>query len=166
MKQLKTLFFASLIFIGATSIVKAQAKIAHINTQELIQAMPETKKAEAEIQKLGKTYEATIQESFKELDTKLKQYNAEAESKSQEENQRRMQEVEGMKQSLTEYQQQAQKDLQQKEFDLLKPITEKAKAAIERVAAAQGYEYVLEASTLIVAQGKDLMDDVKKELGI
>lgn len=166
MKHLKTLLFAAVLFIGATSFTAAQSKVAHINTQELIKAMPEYKSAQAEIEKLGKTYEATIQGSLKELDTKLKQYNAEAEAQTQEENQRRMQEVEGMKQSLGQYQQEAQKDLQQKEFEYLKPITEKAKAAIDKVAKAQGFEYVLEESTLVVALGKDLLADVKAELGI
>ena len=164
MKHLKTLLFATALFIGATSFSYSQSKIAHINTQELIKAMPEYKAAQTEIEKLGKTYEATIQTSLKELDVKLKQYNAEAEAQTQEENQKRMQEVEGMKQSLSQYQQQAQKDLQEKEFNLLKPITEKAKTAIEKVAAAQGLEYVLEAGGLIVAKGKDLMNDVKAEL--
>ena len=166
MKHLKTLLFAAVLFIGATSFTAAQSKVAHINTQELIKAMPEYKSAQAEIEKLGKTYEATIQGSLKELDTKLKQYNAEAEAQTQEENQRRMQEVEGMKQSLGQYQQEAQKDLQQKEFEYLKPITEKAKAAIDKVAKAQGFEYVLEESTLVVALGKDLLADVKAELVI
>ena len=77
-----------------------------------------------------------------------------------------MQEVEEMKQSLGQYQQQAQQDLQKKEFDLLKPITEKAKSAIEKVATAQNIEYVLEAGGLIVAKGKNLMADVKAELGL
>jgi outer membrane protein len=164
MKHLKNLLFATALLIGATSFTAAQSKIAHINTQELIKAMPEYKQAQTEIEKLGKTYEATIQTSLKELDTKLKQYNAEAEGQTQEENQKRMEEVEGMKQSLGQYQQQAQKDLQEKEFNMLKPITEKAKAAIEKVAASQGLEYVLEAGSLIVAKGKDLMADVKAEL--
>ena len=128
--------------------------------------MPEYKVAQGEIEKLGETYQATIQGSLKELDTKLKQYNAEAEAQTQEENQKRMQEVEGMKQSLSQYQQQAQKDLQEKEFNLLKPITEKAKTAIEKVAAAQGIEYVFEAGGLIVKKGKDLLADVKAELKI
>tara|TARA_R110002111_G_scaffold70893_3_gene114191 strand:- start:567 stop:1067 length:501 start_codon:yes stop_codon:yes gene_type:complete len=166
MKHLKTLLFATALFIGATSFTAAQSKLAHINTQDLIKAMPEYKVAQGEIEKLGKTYEATIQGSLKELDTKLKQYNAEAEAQTQEENQKRMQEVEGMKQSLSQYQQQAQKDLQEKEFNLLKPITEKAKTAIEKVAAAQGIEYVFEAGGLIVKKGKDLLADVKAELKI
>lgn len=166
MKHLKTLLFAAVFFIGATSFTNAQSKIAHINTQELIKAMPEYKAAQAEIEKLGKTYEADIQGSLKELDTKLKQYNAEADAQTEETNMKRMEEVEGMKQSLSQYQQQAQKDLQEKEFNLLKPITEKAKQAIQKVAKAQGFEYVLDAQTLIVADGKNLMADVKAEMGI
>ncbi len=164
MKHLKSLLFATALFIGATSFTTAQSKLAHINTQELIKAMPEYKVAQTDIEKLGKTYETTIQTSLKELETKLKQYNADAEAQTQEENQKRMQEVEGMKQSLSQYQQQAQKDLQEKEFNMLKPITEKARLAIEKVAAAQGLEYVFEAGGLIVKKGKDLMADVKAEL--
>ncbi|WP_431111565.1 OmpH family outer membrane protein, partial [Winogradskyella poriferorum] len=41
-------------------------------------------------------------------------------------------------------------------------------AAIEKVAAAQGFDYVIDATpglSLIVAKGKDLLPDVKKELG-
>ena len=164
MKHLKTLLFATALFIGATSFTTAQSKLAHINTQDLIKAMPEYKVAQTDIEKLGKTYETTIQTSLKELETKLKQYNADAEAQTQEENQKRMQEVEGMKQSLSQYQQQAQKDLQEKEFNMIKPITEKARVAIEKVAAAQGIDYVFEAAGLIVAKGKDLMADVKAEL--
>lgn len=164
MKQLKTLLFATALFIGATSFSIAQNKLAHINTQELIKAMPEYKVAQTDIEKLGETYQTTIQTSLKELEAKLKQYNADAESQTQEENQKRMEEVEGMKQSLSQYQQQAQKDLQEKEFNMTKPIIEKARMAIEKVAAAQGIDYVFEASGLIVKKGKDLMADVKAEL--
>ena len=166
MKNLKTLLFATVLFVGATSFSTAQSKLAHINKQELIKAMPDYTQAQAEIDKLGKTYEATIQGSLKELDTKLKQYNAEAEGQTADENQKRMEEVEGMKQSLTQYQQQAQKDLQEKEYNLLKPIVEKADNAIKAVAKAQGFQYVMDTAVLIVADGKDLMVDVKKNLGI
>jgi outer membrane protein len=57
-------------------------------------------------------------------------------------------------------------DLQKKEYDLLKPILEDADAAIQTVAKAQGFQYVLDAGMLIVADGKDLMADVKAHLKI
>lgn len=168
MKQFRSLVFATLLVVGAVSFSGAQSKIAHINTQELIEAMPEMKGAEAEIQKLGKTYEAEIQASLTELQNKAKQYQAEAEAQTQEENEKRALEIDGMRQSIAQYQQQAQQDIEKKKFELLKPITDKAKAAIQKVARAQGYEYVIDSTEgggVILADGKDLLADVKKELG-
>ena len=73
-----------------------------------------------------------------------------------------------MEQSIRQYQAQAQQDLQKKELDLLKPITEKAKNAILKVGNAQGFDYILDSSQgqgVIMANGKDLLSDVKSELG-
>ena len=168
MKQLKNLVLAAVLLIGGTSIMNAQSKVAHINTQELVAAMPETKAAQAEIEKLSKTYQVQIQDMGNEYDAKVKRYDAEAANQTAEENQKRVEEVAGMRQSIAQFQQQAQQELQKKEFDLLKPITEKAKEAILKVARAQGFQYVLDSTQgqgVILADGKDLMEDVKKELG-
>ena len=169
MKQFKTLLFAAALFIGATSFTQAQSKVAHINTQDLIQAMPEMATAQAEMEKLGKTYEADIKAAATEYQNKMKQYEAEASTKTDEENQKRLVEVQTMQQNIQQYQGEAQQKMQQKEIDLLKPITEKAKAAILKVSRAQGFQYVLDSTQgggVILADGKNLLDDVKKELGI
>ena len=52
MKQLKTILLASALCIGTISFSKAQSKVAHINSQELIQAMQEMKSAEAVLKRL------------------------------------------------------------------------------------------------------------------
>jgi outer membrane protein len=168
MKQLKNLVLAAVLLIGGTSIMNAQSKVAHINTQELVQAMPETKAAQAEIQKLAKTYDVQIQDMGNEYEAKVKRYDAEGATQTAEENQKRVEEVASMRQSIAQFQQQAQQELQKKEFDLLKPITEKAREAIMKVAKAQGFNYVLDSTQgqgVLLADGKDLMEDVKKELG-
>lgn len=168
MKQFKTLFIAAALFIGATSFTNAQSNVAHINTSDLISSMPEMKTAQAEMEKLGKTYETDIQTSAAELQNKVKLYEAQAATQTDEENKKRMAEVQGMEQGIRQYQAQAQQDLQKKELELLKPITEKAKAAILKVAKAQGFHYVLDSAQgggVIMADGKDLLADVKKELG-
>lgn len=168
MKHLKTLVLAAALIFGSTSFMNAQSKVAHINTQELVAAMPETKAARAELEKLGKTYEADIQAMGTEYQNKVKQYDAEAATQTQETNQKRVQEVAEMEQNIRQYQAQAQQDMQKKELELLKPITEKAKAAILKVARAQGFQYVLDSAPgggVIMAEGKDLMADVKAELG-
>ncbi len=168
MKQLKTLLFAGLLFVGATGISVAQSKIAHINTQELVAGMPEMMSAKAELDKLKKTYETAIQELATELQKKMEQYQAEVDTKTDEENEKRVIEVQQMQQSIREYQGQAQQDLQKKEYDLVIPLRDKALAAIEKVSTAQGFDYVLDSTNgggVLVAKGKDLMADVRKELG-
>ncbi|MBR9915378.1 MAG: OmpH family outer membrane protein [Algicola sp.] len=168
MKHLKTLLFAAILFAGTTNLATAQSKVAHINTTELVQAMPEMKAAQAEIEKLSKTYDAEYKTLVTDLQNKVKQYRAEAETKTEEENTKRAQEVQQIEQSIRQYQAQAQEDLGKKEAALLKPIFEKAKAAIEKVSKAKGFQYVLDSTQgggVIVADGTDLLADVKKELG-
>lgn len=166
MKHLKTLLLAITLIFGATSFVNAQSKVGHINFGEVVTSMPEYKAAQAEIEQMGKTYEAEIQASVKELESTLKRFDAEAASQTSEENQKRMQQVESMKQGLGQFQQQAQQDIQNKEIEKMKPIRTKAEAAVKKVAAALGLNYILDSSTLLVATGKDITPDVKKELGI
>ena len=71
MKHFKTLLFAGLLFVGATSFSIAQSKVAHINTQELVASMPEMLSARAELEKLQKSYETEIQTLASELQKKM-----------------------------------------------------------------------------------------------
>jgi outer membrane protein len=167
MKNLRNVF-ATTLFIVGSFYAEAQSKVAHINTQELVESMPEMITAKSELEKLAKTYETDIQAMATELQNKIKQYDAESSTKTDEENGKRLQEVQSMEQSIRQYQGQAQQDLQKKEIELLKPITEKAKNAILKVGNDQGFNYVLDSSQgqgVIMANGKDLLADVKSELG-
>lgn len=170
MKQITTFLFAAVVFFAASTFSNAQSKIAHIDSQALIGEMPATKAAQAEIEKLEKTYQTEIEGMITEYQNKIKRYDAEAATQTDDENAKRMQEVETMQRSIREYQGQAQEDLQKKQFELLKPIAEKVQAAIAKVAKAKGIEYVLQATPnngiVLVADGYDLMADVKKELGL
>ena len=166
MKQFKTLLLATVLCITTIGFTQAQSKVAHINTQELIASMPVAKKAQSEIEALGKTYQTDIQASITEYQNTVKQYDAEASTKTAEENQTRMVELQEKQQRIQQFRTDAQKDLADKEADLFKPIQEAAMKAINEVAKAQGYQYVLDRATLIVADGDDILADVKKQMGI
>ena len=166
MRKIKILLL--ILCVSINFAVNSQSKVAHINSTELVSSMPEMNEAKTELEKLAKTYENDIQTMAAELQSKVKQYDTEASAQTDEENARRLQEVQGMEQSIRQYQNQAQQELQKKEFDLLKPITEKAQAAIVKVAKAQGFDYVLDSTQgqgVILADGKNLIEDVKRELG-
>jgi outer membrane protein len=166
MKLLKQLFTAALLMVSTASF--AQSKVAHIEVQKLISEMPEVIAAQKEIAELEKTYSTDLENSVKEYQAKAQTYAADAENKSEIINQKRRTELEGIQQSLEQFRQQAAQDLQKKQVEMMRPLYEKARTAIEKVASAQGYDYVLDSSaggSVIMSKGTDLMADVKTELG-
>ena len=99
----------------------------------------------------------------------MQTYSAEAENQTDVTNQARQQELAGMEQNIQQFRQTASQDIQKKQADLLRPIIENARAKVQEVANAQGFDYVIDASlggALLMAEGKDLSSDVKKALGI
>ncbi|WP_026933456.1 OmpH family outer membrane protein [Christiangramia echinicola] len=169
MKQFRTLFIALALTISATAFTNAQSKVAHIATQELVQELPDYKNAMDQLQKLEKTYDAEIKDMLSEAQSTMQRYEAEANTKSEEENQKRATELQAAQRRIQEHSSKARQDLQKKETDLLKPILEKVRTAIQKVARAKGYDYVLDSTTgtgVLLADGYNLMPDVKKELGM
>ena len=115
--------------------------------------------------KLSQTYQADYKTMGDEYQAKLKKYDAEASTVTDAMNAERQKEVADMEKRIQEFGQTAQKELQSKEADLMKPIEEKVKLAIQKVGKAKGFQYVLNSAGLLMADGPNLTADVKKELG-
>ena len=80
-------------------------------------------------------------------------------------NETRGKEVQDMQQRIVAYRDNAQKELQQKESDITKPLYEKVRTSIQKIGKAKGMKYILDAASLLLADGPDLTADVKKDLG-
>jgi len=168
MKNFKSLLLATLMIALPMTATFAQSKIAHIDTQKLISEMPEVIAAQKQIQALEKTYANDIENSIKEYTAKAQAYEAEARNQTDIVNQARQNEMQSMQQNIQTYRETATQDLQKKQTEMMRPLYDKAIAAIKKVAAAQGFEYVLDASAgggVLVSEGKDLEAEVKVELG-
>lgn len=166
MKQLKSLVIVFLLF--ATYQVSAQAKVGHIDLQALMTSMPDMKTAQTQIDKIKEQYSKEYRTMVQEYQTKMQKYENEAPTAGDATNDARTKEMQDMGARIQQYQQNADKELQQKELDLMKPLFEKAQAAIKKVAKEKGVNYVLDATSpgvvLFAEGGVDLMADVKKEL--
>ena len=168
MKQLIQLFAITFLLIAPIQVANSQSKVAHIDVQQLITDMPEVIAAQKELEKLQKTYTNDIQNTIKELQVKQQTYSADAANQTEVTNQARAEELQAMQHNIQKFEQTAAQDLQKKQKDMMSPLIEKARKAIEIIAAAQGFDYVLDSTPggfVIMAKGKDLMVDVKNELG-
>lgn len=169
MKRLKTLLLALILFVGGTSLATAQAKVAHVNTQEILATFPEYLAGQEQAKKLAesmvKTDEVQFNDMVKALEDTAARYQKEASTQTKEVNDKRVQEVEQMRTSIAEFQQQSQTKIQQAQLQKMQPIQKKVMDAINKVATTLGYEYVLDRASLIVANGTDITAEVKKQLG-
>ena len=174
-KNIRNWVIAAVFVLGGTTVAMAQAKIAHIDSQKLLNEMPEMKKAQAELQKIEQGFTNDIQSSIKEYQKKVEEFqrkvNALTEAQLKEkqgELEKEQRALETMQNNIRQAQQTASEEYQKKSQALIAPIMEKAKKAVEKVAKSQGYQYVLDSandSGVIVSDGKDLFNEVKKELG-
>ncbi len=167
MKLFRNLFVV-MALMTAFNTLEAQ-EVAHIDSEQLLMAMPETKAMEDELKKVQQTYADEYNAQATALQAKLKKYDAEAPTQTDAKNEERRVEVEGLKNKFQQYAQTADQEIQKKRFDLLKPIVEKAQKAVSDVAAEKGIKYVLDSSPgkgLIVFEGEDLMPAVKAKLGL
>ncbi len=167
MKSIIKLIAAYSLLLAPLSIT-AQSNVAHINVQQLISEMPEVVAAQNELQKLEKDYTTQIDNAFKEFQTKAQSYSSDAANQTDVTNQARQKELESMQTNLQEFRDSAAQELQKKQMDLMTPLLEKARNAITKVGQDQGFNYVIDSSPnggIILADGKDLLEDVKRELG-
>jgi outer membrane protein len=128
--------------------------------------MPETIGLNNELEELSKAFEADLKLENDKLEAKLRKYDSEAATQTNETNKERSLEVQQDQQKLYQSSKIAQEEITKKRDEKLKPILEKAKKAIVEVANANGYTYIIEAATLVVANGTDIMPLVKTKLGI
>ena len=130
MKQIKTLVIVAVMLIGSQAI-QAQAKTAHVEVNEIISKMPAMIDAQKQLEKLSGTYDAEYKTMVDEYQNKLKKYEEEAATQTEASNETRAKEMQDMQKRIVDYRDNAQKELQQKEGDIVKPIMEKVKASIQ-----------------------------------
>ena len=165
MKRLKSLLLATVLCLGTSYTINAQAKTAHVDVNELISKMPAMLDAQKQLEKLSGTYDAEYKTMAEEYQNKIKKYDQEAATVGDAVNATRQTEVQDLVKRITDYRDNAQKELKKKEADMVKPLMDKIKASIAKVGKAKGYQYVLNLADLLLADGPDLTADVKKDLG-
>lgn len=167
MRNLMKIAVLLLFFVAATVSAQAQ-KFGHIDMQALIQVMPERVTAEADFNAVQKEMEDILGEMQNDYQTKMKGLEALGADASEIKRNAKIGELQDIQQRIQNYTQAAQGQLQQKQAELLKPVYDKAQAAIEEVAKEKGLIYVFEANSLLFKSNEsiDVLPLVKGKLGI
>lgn len=175
-KPEKTIYMKKLLLSAVLALMLAfcaQAqKYAYVNTEYILQNIPEFVKAQEEIDQLSIEWQTEIENLFAEIDALYKQFQNDAPLLTQDMKNRRENEI------ITK--EKAAKDLQKKRFgvdgdlfkrrqELIRPIQDKIYTAIEKRAKQKQYTFVFDRSdnsNIMYADPRnDISNDVLKDMG-
>lgn len=169
MKTLKITLLLVAVAFSTVSMAQKGVKVGHINSNELMTAMPERTAVQKELEDYANQLKITLDAMQKEYQTKIADFQSKQDVMTDVIKNSKIKEITDLEKRIGEFQQTAEADLQKKEQTLLQPIIDKAKTAINDVAKEGGYTYILDSSVGVVlysVEGDDILPAVKKKLSI
>ncbi|HOY32317.1 MAG TPA: OmpH family outer membrane protein [Bacteroidales bacterium] len=168
-KIAKILFVILLVGFTTVSFAQKKQKFGHIDSNELLKLMPGRDSAMAKITEYAKTLENQLKGMQNELETKYQTYLANESNMTDLIKQTNQKELQDIQARIEAFQESAQTELEKKQNELLKPIIDSAKAAIEKVGKDNQYTYIFDAGIGVLLYSdptEDILPMVKAELGL
>ena len=169
---MKKILLIAVISMLAGLAAKAQ-RYAIIDTKYILDKMPEYTDADKKLQAVSEQWQKEIDQKQADLDKMYKDYDAEKFMLSDDLKKKREDELFNKEKELRDLQKKRfgyQGDLFKEREKLVKPLQDKVYNAVQKIAVARGYDFILDKSegiTVIFADPKlDKSDEVLRELGI
>ncbi|MBI3133911.1 MAG: OmpH family outer membrane protein [Bacteroidetes bacterium] len=169
MKRLVAFFIG---LIACSQLAVAQ-KYGYVDTQYILENIPEYTEAQEQLNKLSEQWQTEIEEKFALVEKKHREYETEAILLPDEIKKQRQKEIDELRLSAMELQKQrfgVGGDLFKKREELIKPIQDRIFEAIQQVAVERQYSFIFDKanqSNLLYADPKfDISDAVLQKMGI
>lgn len=169
MKTLKITLTMLIVALSTIAFGQKTIKVGHINSNELLTSMPEKDSVQKEIETFANQLRERLDAMRKEYETKVAEFQGQQDVMAPVIKESKIAEITELEKRIVAFQQTAETNLQKKEAELLQPIIDKAKTAIEEVAKENNYTYVLDSSggmVLYSIDSDDILSLVKKKLNI
>lgn len=161
---------AVVAFLLTAMGVSAQVKLGHIETQKLIQAMPEMAAARKTMETKQTEIEKELTNMQEQFKMKLDEYSKNGKAMSDVIRASKEQELQELQQRIQSFQQIAMDNLEKTQAELMQPIMDKALNAIKAVGKEHGFTYIFDLSQGGILYNADNTEDVlplvKKKLGL
>ena len=162
---MKKIVLIALVVLGA-GWSSAQSKIAHLDSQKIMEGMVSYKEAVNKLETFEKEGYAELQAMKADFDAAVALYQQKLQSGDMTPMLQQIEEGKLAKkqQALEERQQSLQQELQAYSQELNTPILNKVQTAVKTVSDRFKYEYVFDVSTLMIHNGPDITADVIAEI--
>ena len=136
-----------ILLFGLTLAASAQMRVGYMDPQVVLDNLPEKEAIERQLNRFLDSRESEFEEKAIELQNMLARFQQEAPNLSEQETRRRQQELQTRDRELEEFQMRVQRELEQRQAELLGPILQEMNIVIESLAAEMNLDYVLNEAT-------------------
>lgn len=139
----------TLLFLLVPLVASAQLRMAVMNPDSVLDAMPETQQVQAELEDYIEERQNAFQDRYQEWINQMTEYSEQAEdgTLSEAEQQEEEARLNEMQQELNSLQQRVQQQIQQRQTELFNPLLERVDAAMAEAAEEMGVDYVINKAT-------------------
>jgi outer membrane protein len=166
---LKVLAIVVLVSVAATTQAQKATKIGHVDFGKILEQMPGQDTVKVVMEKYVQSLQGELQAMQAELELKGTDYQKNVATMSNIIKSTKEKEITDLQGRIEAFQQSAQKELSDKQTELITPFVNKAKQAIKDVAKEGSFSYILNSVEDLVLYsdgGEDVAPLVKKKLGI
>jgi outer membrane protein len=166
---LKITLVMTLMLASASLWAQSNLKIGYIDSQQLIELMPEKDSVEAALMAYQRSLEEQIGAMYLEYQNKVADYTNNIDGMSDIIKQTKEREIADLETRINEFQQGAEQDFATKQQELYEPLITRAKEAINSVASSNNFTYILDVSmgtVLYYEAGEDILPLVRAKLGL
>ncbi|MCQ2317494.1 MAG: OmpH family outer membrane protein [Bacteroidales bacterium] len=174
MKTAKSILLLALLMVLGISSAEAQGnqKFAFVDTEYILQNIPEYGDAQEQINQLSSKWEKEIKALRTKVDALQREYQTESVLLTDEQKRKKEEEIAAKEQEIVTLQMEyfgPEGQLFTKRIELIQPIQEKIYNAINQLALIKNYAFVFDkasgATILYCNEKNDISDDVLDEIG-
>lgn len=141
-------------------------KFGKVNTQTIMQSLPELSKVNGELEATAKQYENELKSMQEELQRQSEAYEKAKSTMNATTQQQKEQELQGLYQKIQQTYQDNQQALQKAQQEKMQPVLNKVRNAIQNVGNTGGYTYIFEEGAAVYTgtSVEDVTSKVQSEL--
>ena len=141
-------------------------KFGKVNTQTIMQSLPELSKVNGELEATAKQYENELKSMQEELQRQSEAYEKAKSTMNATTQQQKEQELQGLYQKIQQTYQDNQQALQKAQQEKMQPVLNKVRNAIQNVGNTGGYTYIFEEGAAVYTgtNVEDVTSKVQSEL--
>lgn len=164
---------ASLVLLGSASDLYAQQRIGYVDSQRLLEALPEYQSVQKQLDRLAADWREELEEREREVESMFREYQSRELLYTEQERRQRREEIVEAERELEELRRQyfgPEGELFARQEELVRPLQERILEAVEVVAEEEDYDYVLDqtgsALFMYATDDHDLTERVLDELDV